>query len=164
MAKAADANASQTLIKNAVQSPLMLKKEGKEPLYINVAEAAVLDYPASHLEVDAQNFKFKTHLTADRQGAKGYMQTPMVTPWRTIIVAPKAEDVMDSKMIFNLNEPTKYTDTSYIKPTKYMGVWWEMIIGKSQWLTDNQNLMYVLVKQIFQNLNQTVIMVRIIQK
>ncbi len=132
-AKAADANASQTLIKNAVQSPLMLKVEGKNPLYINVAEAAVLDYPASHLEVDAQNFKFKTHLTADRQGAKGYMQTPMVTPWRTIIVAPKAEDVMDSKMIFNLNEPTKYTDTSYIHPTKYMGVWWEMIIGKSQW-------------------------------
>lgn len=131
--KAYDANASQSLVKNAVQSPLMLKKEGKEPLYINVAEAAVLDYPASHLEVDAQNFKFKTHLTADRQGAKGYIQTPAVTPWRTIIVAPKAEQVMDSKMIFNLNEPTKYTDTSYIHPTKYMGVWWEMIIGKSQW-------------------------------
>ncbi|AZA76036.1 glycoside hydrolase family 97 protein [Chryseobacterium sp. G0186] len=131
--QAFDANASQSLVKNAVQSPLMLKKEGKEPLYINVAEAAVLDYPASHLEVDAQNFKFKTHLTADRQGAKGYIQTPSVTPWRTIIVAPKAEEVMDSKMIFNLNEPTKYTDTSYIHPTKYMGVWWEMIIGKSQW-------------------------------
>ncbi len=131
--KAFDANASQTLVKNAVQSPLMLKKEGKNPLYINVAEAAVLDYPASHLEVDAQNFKFKTHLTADRQGAKGYIQTPSVTPWRTIIVAPKAEEVMDSKMIFNLNEPTKYKDTSYIHPTKYMGVWWEMIIGKSQW-------------------------------
>ncbi|MDR6372924.1 hypothetical protein J2795_004112 [Chryseobacterium bernardetii] len=131
--KAYDANASQSLVKNAVQSPLMLKKEGKEPLYINVAEAAVLDYPASHLEVDAQNYKFKTHLTADRQGAKGYIQTPSVTPWRTIIVAPKAEQVMDSKMIFNLNEPTKYTDTSYIHPTKYMGVWWEMIIGKSQW-------------------------------
>ncbi|WP_213278674.1 glycoside hydrolase family 97 protein [Chryseobacterium indologenes] len=131
--KAYDANTSQSLVKNAVQSPLMLKKEGKEPLYINVAEAAVLDYPASHLEVDAQNYKFKTHLTADRQGAKGYIQTPSVTPWRTIIVAPKAEQVMDSKMIFNLNEPTKYTDTSYIHPTKYMGVWWEMIIGKSQW-------------------------------
>ncbi|MGE8553056.1 glycoside hydrolase family 97 protein [Chryseobacterium jejuense] len=131
--KAFDANASQSLVKNAVQSPLMLKKEGKSPLYINVAEAAVLDYPVSHLEVDAQNFKFKTHLTADRQGAKGYIQTPSVTPWRTIIVAPKAEEVMDSKMIFNLNEPTKYTDTSYIHPTKYMGVWWEMIIGKSQW-------------------------------
>jgi len=131
--KAFDANASQALVKNAVQSPLMLKKEGKDPLYVNVAEAAVLDYPASHLEVDAQNFKFKTHLTADRQGAKGYIQTPSVTPWRTIIVSPKAEEVMDSKMIFNLNEPTKYTDTSYIHPTKYMGVWWEMIIGKSQW-------------------------------
>lgn len=131
--KAFDANASQMLVKNAVQSPLMLKKEGKDPLYVNVAEAAVLDYPASHLEVDAQNFKFKTHLTADRQGAKGYIQTPSVTPWRTIIVSPKAEEVMDSKMIFNLNEPTKYTDTSYIHPTKYMGVWWEMIIGKSQW-------------------------------
>lgn len=131
--KAFDANASQSLVKNAVQSPLMLKKEGKNPLYVNVAEAAVLDYPASHLEVDAQNFKFKTHLTADRQGAKGYIQTPSVTPWRTIIVSPKAEEVMDSKMIFNLNEPTKYKDTSYIHPTKYMGVWWEMIIGKSQW-------------------------------
>ncbi|MBB6369515.1 glycoside hydrolase family 97 protein [Chryseobacterium shigense] len=131
--KAFDANASQSLVKNAVQSPLMLKKEGKDPLYVNVAEAAVLDYPASHLEVDAQNFKFKTHLTADRQGAKGYIQTPSVTPWRTIIVSPKAEEVMASKMIFNLNEPTKYTDTSYIHPTKYMGVWWEMIIGKSQW-------------------------------
>ncbi|ASK28600.1 alpha-glucosidase [Chryseobacterium sp. T16E-39] len=131
--KAFDANASQSLVKNAVQSPLMLKKEGKTPLYVNVAEAAVLDYPASHLEVDAQNFKFKTHLTGDRQGAKGYIQTPSVTPWRTIIVSPKAEEVMDSKMIFNLNEPTKYKDTSYIHPTKYMGVWWEMIIGKSQW-------------------------------
>lgn len=131
--KAFDSNASQTLIKNAVQSPLMLKKEGKEPLYVNVGEAAVMDYPASHLEVDAQNFKFKTHLTADRQGAKGYIQTPSTTPWRTIIVSPKAEVVMDSKMMFNLNEPTKYKDTSYIKPTKYMGVWWEMIIGKSQW-------------------------------
>ena len=131
--KAADANASQTLIKNAIQSPVMLKKEGKNPLYVNVAEAAVLDYPASHLEVDATNFKFKTHLTADRQGAKGYIQTPSVTPWRTIIVSPKAEEVLDSKMIFNLNEPTKYTDTSYIHPTKYMGVWWEMIIGKSTW-------------------------------
>jgi hypothetical protein len=128
-----DKHSSQTLIKNAVQSPLMLKKEGKDPLYINVAEAAVLNYPASHLEVDAQNFKFKTHLTPDKQGAKGYVQTSSASPWRTIIVSPKAEEVLDSKMLFNLNEPTKYTDTSYIHPTKYMGVWWEMIIGKSKW-------------------------------
>ncbi len=128
-----DGNASQTVVKNAVQSPLMLKKEGKNPLYINIAEAAVLNYAASHLEVDAQNFKFKTHLTPDAQGAKGYIQTPAVTPWRTVIVSNKAEEVLDSKMIFNLNDPTAYTDTSYIKPTKYMGVWWEMIIGKSNW-------------------------------
>jgi hypothetical protein len=128
-----DSNASQQMVKNAVQSPLMLKKEGKSPLYVNVGEAAVIDYPASHLEVDAANFKFKTHLTPDRQGAKGYIQTASVSPWRTIIVSPKAEEVLASKMMFNLNEPTKYTDTSYIHPTKYMGVWWEMIIGKSQW-------------------------------
>lgn len=131
--QAFDRHSSQTLIKDAVQSPLMLKKEGKEPLYINIAEAAVLHYPASNLEVDTKNFKFKTHLTPDRQGAKGYIQTPSVTPWRTIIASQKAEEILDSKMLFNLNEPTKYTDTSYIKPTKYMGVWWEMIIGKSQW-------------------------------
>lgn len=128
-----EGNASQTVVKNAVQSPLMLKREGKNPLYLNIAEAAVLNYAASHLEVDAKDFKFKTHLTPDAQGAKGYIQTPAVTPWRTIIVSDKAEDVLDSKMLFNLNEPTAYTDTSYIKPTKYMGVWWEMIIGKSNW-------------------------------
>ncbi|WP_313030637.1 glycoside hydrolase family 97 protein [Soonwooa sp.] len=128
-----DSNASQTPVKDAVQSPLMLKKEGKQPLYVNLGEAALIDYPASHLEVDAKNFKFKTHLTPDGQAAKGYIQTPFNTPWRTVIVSNKAEEVLDSKMMFNLNEPTKYKDTSYIKPTKYMGVWWEMIIGKSQW-------------------------------
>ena len=126
-----DSNASQTLVKNAVQSPLMLKKEvsGKEkPLYINLAEAAVINYPASHLEVDSENFDFKTHLTPDAQGAKGYMQTPAVTPWRTVIVSERAEEVLDSKMIFNLNEPTKYTDTSWIHPVKYIGVWWQMFV------------------------------------
>lgn len=128
-----DGNASQTPIKNTVQTPLMMKREGKNALYINVAEAAVINYAVSHLEVDAQNFKFKTHLTPDAQGMKGYIQTPAVTPWRTIIASPKAEEVLDSKMLFNLNEPTQYKDTSWIKPTKYMGVWWEMIIGKSQW-------------------------------
>lgn len=123
-----DPNASQTLIKDAVQTPLMLKKEGTDKIYINLAEAAVIDYPASHLMVDAKNFKFITHLTPDAQGAKGYIQTPAVSPWRTIIVAEKAEDVLASKMIFNLNEPTKYTDTSWIHPTKYMGVWWKMFL------------------------------------
>lgn len=128
-----EGNASQSLVKNAVQIPLMMKKEGNAPLYINVAEAAVFNYPAAHLEVDSSEFKFKTHLTPDGQGAKGYIQTPAVSPWRTIIASPKAEEVMASKMLFNLNEPSKIKDTSWIKPTKYMGVWWEMIFGKSQW-------------------------------
>ena len=123
-----DSNASQTLVKNAVQTPLMLKKEGSSPLYINLSEAAVIDYPASHLEIDAETFRFKTHLTPDGQGAKGYIQTPAVTPWRTVIVSEKAENVLASKMIFNLNEPTKYEDTSWIKPTKYIGVWWQMFV------------------------------------
>lgn len=131
--KAYDKHSSQTLVKNAVQSPLLLKKEGKNTLYVNVAEAAVLNYPASHLEVDAEQYKFKTHLTPNKLGIKAYLQTPSVTPWRTIIVSDKAAQILDSKLLFNLNEPTKYKDTSYIHPTKYMGVWWEMIIGKSKW-------------------------------
>lgn len=126
--KSFDSNASQTLVKDAVQTPLMMKHEGKSPLYINVAEAAVINYPASHLEVDAQNFKFKTHLTPDAQGAKGYMQTPASTPWRTVIISEKAEEVLASKMIFNLNEPTQYADTSWIHPVKYVGVWWQMFV------------------------------------
>ena len=138
-----DGNASQNLVKNGVQIPLMMKKEGASPLYINLGEAAVLNYPAANLELDAANYKFKTHLTPDAQGAKGYMQTPATTPWRTIIVSPKAEVVLDSKMLFNLNEPTKYTDTSYIHPTKYMGVWWEMIIGKSQWAYSTANNVHI---------------------
>lgn len=126
-------NTSQTPIKNGVQTPLMLKKEGKTPLYINLAEAALINYPASHLLVDAKNYDFKTILTPDAQGAKGYIQTPFNTPWRTIIVSPDAAGILNSKMIFSLNEPTKYEDTSWIHPVKYMGVWWEMIIGKSTW-------------------------------
>ncbi|MEC5395455.1 glycoside hydrolase family 97 protein [Bergeyella sp. RCAD1439] len=138
-----DGNASQTLVENAVQTPLMLKKEGARPVYINLGEAAVIDYAASHLELDAREYKFKTHLTPDGQGAKGYIQTPAVSPWRTIIVSDKAEEVLASKMLFNLNEPTKYEDTSYIKPTKYMGVWWEMIIGKSQWAYSTANNVHI---------------------
>lgn len=138
-----EVNSSQTPVKNAVQVPLMLKKEGKNPLYINVAEAAVLNYPAASLEVDARNFRFKTHLTPDGQGAKGYIQTSSVSPWRTIIVSPKAEEVLASKMLFNLNEPSKIKDTSWIHPSKYMGVWWEMIIGKSQWAYSTSNNVHI---------------------
>ena len=142
-AKSYDGNASQTPIKNAIQIPTMMKWEGKTPLYLNISEAAVINYPTANVEVDATNFKLKTHLTPDAQGAKGYIQTPAVSPWRTIIVSPKAEEVLASKMIFNLNEPTHYTDTSYIKPTKYMGVWWEMIIGKSQWAYSTANNVHI---------------------
>ncbi|SNV51279.1 Retaining alpha-galactosidase precursor [Chryseobacterium taklimakanense] len=141
--KSYDGNASQTPIKNAIQIPTMMKWEGKTPLYLNISEAAVINYPTANVEVDAVNYKLKTHLTPDAQGAKGYIQTPAVSPWRTIIVSPKAEEVLDSKMIFNLNEPTHYTDTSYIKPTKYMGVWWEMIIGKSQWAYSTANNVHI---------------------
>lgn len=134
-----DGNASQTPIKNAVQSPLMLKRN-TDGLYINLAEAALIGYPASNLEVDAQNYKFKTHLTPDAQGAKGYIQTPFNTPWRTVIVADKAEKILDSKMIFNLNEPTAYKDTSWIKPTKYMGVWWQMFVpNRGTWSYSDLN-------------------------
>ncbi len=138
-----DGNASQTLIKNGIQIPTILKTEGKTPFYMTISEAAVINYPTANVEVDAINFKFKTHLTPDGQGAKGYIQTPAVSPWRTIIASTKAEEVLDSKMIFNLNEPTHYTDTSYIKPTKYMGVWWEMIIGKSQWAYSTANNVHI---------------------
>ena len=138
-----DGNASQNLIKNGIQIPTIMKWEGKNPLYYSISEAAVINYPTANVEVDGVNFKLKTHLTPDAQGAKGYMQTSMVSPWRTIIISPKAEEVLDSKMIFNLNEPTKYKDTSYIKPTKYMGVWWEMIIGKSQWAYSTANNVHI---------------------
>jgi len=141
--KSYDGNASQNLIKNGIQIPTMMKWEGKSPLYYSISEAAVINYPTANVEVDAATFKLKTHLTPDAQGAKGYIQTPAVTPWRTIIVSPKAEEVLASKMIFNLNEPTHYTDTSYIKPTKYMGVWWEMIIGKSQWSYSTANNVHI---------------------
>lgn len=134
-----DSNASQFPIKNAVQTPLMLKKEGKSPLYINLGEAAVLDFPNSNLLVKGHNFQ--TTLTPDSQGAKGYIQTPYNMPWRTIIVSPDAAGILNSKMMFNLNEPSKIADTSWIKPLKFMGVWWEMIIGKNTWAyTDADNI------------------------
>ena len=129
--KSFDGNASQTTVKNSVQAPVMMKTS--DGLYINISEAALIGYPAMHLEVDAKNYVLKSHLTPDAQGMKGYIQTPFNTPWRTIIVTQKAEDILSSKMILNLNEPTKYKTTDWIKPVKYVGVWWEMIMGKSSW-------------------------------
>jgi len=133
-------NASQTPISDtAVQTPLMLKS--KDGLYINIHEAALIDYSGLALELDDKNFVLESHLTPDAQGAKGYVQTPAVSPWRTVIVSDRAGDIVESKLVYNLNEPTKYKDVSWIKPVKYVGVWWEMITGKSTWsYTDAENV------------------------
>jgi hypothetical protein len=133
-------NASQTPISDtAVQTPLMLKSQ--DGLYINIHEAALIDYSTMSLELDDKNFVLESHLTPDAQGNKGYLQTPAVSPWRTVIVSDRAGDILESKLIYNLNEPTKYKDVSWIKPIKYVGVWWEMITGKSTWsYTDAENI------------------------
>ena len=110
--------------KHAVQSPLMLKSD--DGLYINIFEAALLDYSAMHLMIDKENLILTSALTPDAFGTKVYMQTPHNTPWRTIIVSDKATELLASKMILNLNEPNKIEDTSFIKPHKYIGIWWGM--------------------------------------
>lgn len=124
----------------AVQTPLMLKADNG--LYINIHEAALVDYPAMHLNVDDKNYKLSTHLTPNKNGEKAYMQTQMKTPWRTIVVSDDARDILASKLILNLNDPSKIEDTSWIKPTKYIGVWWEYFTGGgSTWAySDNQDI------------------------
>ncbi len=117
--------------KNAVQTPLMMKTS--DGLYINIHEAALINYPAMNLVLDKSSFTFNAHLVPDAVGNKAYLQAPAVTPWRTIIVSDKATDILASKMILNLNEPSKITDVSWIKPQKFVGVWWEMHVGKSSW-------------------------------
>ncbi|MCL6494961.1 MAG: glycoside hydrolase family 97 protein [Ignavibacterium sp.] len=116
---------------NYVQTPLMMKSD--EGLYINIHEAALLDYPAMYLQVDRKNLVLKTHLCPDVFGNKAYLQTPFSTPWRTIIVSDKAENILASKLILNLNEPSKIKDVSWIKPKKYIGIWWGMHVGKYSW-------------------------------
>ena len=113
-----------------VQSPLMLKGNG---LYVNIFEAALINYPVMHLDVDTKKFKIKSHLTPSVTGAKAYLQTPFISPWRTVMVSDDARDILASQMILNLNDPSKLEDTSWIKPTKYVGIWWEMHVGKSTW-------------------------------
>lgn len=121
--------AAQTPIQElAVQTPLMLKSP--DSIYVNIHEAALVDYPAMNLEVDDQNFLLTSHLVPNAIGEKGSMQTPDQTPWRTILVSDDAKKILASKTILNLNEPSKLTDTNWIKPTKYIGVWWEMFIPK----------------------------------
>lgn len=116
---------------NAMQTPLMMKTA--DNLYINIHEAALINYPAMNLVVDKKTFRLKSELVPDAIGNKAYLQTPCVTPWRTIVVSDRAEDILASKMILNLNEPSKVTNTTWIKPQKFVGVWWEMHVGKASW-------------------------------
>ncbi len=117
--------------KNTVQSPLMMKTING--LYINIHEAALVNYPAMNLSLDKATFTFKTHLVPDPVGNKAYLQSPFKTPWRTIIVSDKATEIIASKLILNLNEPSKITDVSWIRPQKFIGMWWEMHVGKATW-------------------------------
>lgn len=123
--------AKRIIGKDYVQSPLMMKS--KSGLYINIFEAALVDYSAMHLEVDQKNFILKACLVPDAVGNKAYMQTPCTTPWRTILVCDKATDILASKMILNLNEPSKIANTDWIRPMKYVGIWWGMHIGTETW-------------------------------
>ncbi|MBB3701642.1 glycoside hydrolase family 97 protein [Alloprevotella rava] len=125
-------NSSQTPIgPTAVQTALQLKTA--DGLYINLHEAACINYPTMHLYLDDKTMLFESWLTPDARGDKGYLQAPCTSPWRTIIVGEKATDILASRITLNLNEPCKLEDTSWIRPIKYMGVWWEMITGKSSW-------------------------------
>ena len=132
MADAICGNDSQTPFSvNGVQTSLQMRTD--DGLYINIHEAALVDYPCMHLELDPKTMTFTSHLTPDAQGWKGRLQTPCTSPWRTVQVAPSATAQLASRLILNLNEPCAYEDTDWIKPVKYIGVWWEMISGKGSW-------------------------------
>ena len=121
------ANFSET----GVQTSLQMKSQ--DGLYINIHEAALVNYPAMHLNLDDKHMVFESWLTPDATGNKAYVQVPFNTPWRTVMVSDDARDMLSSNLILNLNEPCKIEDTSWIHTTKYCGVWWEMIVGKSSW-------------------------------
>ncbi len=129
--KAQEIHAKTFFDKNAVQTPLMMKTS--DGLYINLHEASLVNYPAMNLVLDKSSFTFTSHLVPDAPGNRAYLQTPAVTPWRTIVVSDKATDILASKLILNLNEPSKISDPSWIRPQKMVGVWWEMHVGKSSW-------------------------------
>ena len=125
-------NASQKQFSDTgVQTSLMMKTA--DGLYINIHEAALINYSCMHLNLDDKNFIFQSHLTPDAKGNKGHIQAPSVSPWRTIIISNDAREVLASRMTLNLNEPCKIENTTWIKPVKYVGVWWEMITGKNSW-------------------------------
>jgi glucan 1,4-alpha-glucosidase len=125
-------NLSQTVFSDTgVQTSLQIKTD--DGIYINLHEAALVNYPCMHLNLDDKNMVFTSWLTPDAQGLKGYMQTPQNSPWRTMVITDDARNILSSNLILNLNEPCKLTDTSWIHPTKYIGVWWDMISGKGDW-------------------------------
>lgn len=117
--------------KYTVQTPLMMKSPSG--IYLNIFEAAVINYPVMHLNANVSNFTLTSELVPNAIGDKAYLQTPCVSPWRTIMISDDARDIVGSKMILNLNEPSKIEDTSWIKPMKYIGIWWEMHVGNSTW-------------------------------
>lgn len=130
-----------------VQSPLMMKSS--DGIYINVFEAAVVNYPIMHLNVVPYEYKLTSNLVPNAIGDKAYLQTPCISPWRTIMISDNATDIVGSKMILNLNEPCKIEDTSFIKPMKYVGIWWEMHAGKSTWdYAGSQNAQNALSKDL----------------
>lgn len=137
MPKVLNPNNSSTTVfsPTGVQTSIQLKTD--DGIYLNIHEAACVNYATMHLNLDDTNFIFTSWLTPDARGDKGYMMAPCHSPWRTIMVTPSATAALDSKLILNLNEPCKIEDTSWIHPTKYMGVWWEMIVGKSSWAYTN---------------------------
>ena len=143
-------NDSQTPFSvNGVQTSLQMRTD--KGLYINIHEAALIDYPCMHLDLDPETFTFVSHLTPDAQGWKGRMQTPCNTPWRTVQVAPSATAQLASRLILNLNEPCALEDTDWIKPVKYIGVWWEMISGKGSWNYTNDFASVQLGKTDYKN-------------
>lgn len=126
---------------NVIQTPMLIKTEGDKPVYVNVHEAALVGYPAMLLDVDTEGYDMKAHLVPDRLGVSAYLQAPFNTPWRTLIVSDDARDILASQLIYNLNEPNKIEDTSWIKPMKFMGVWWEMFTGNVKtWAYSNDAL------------------------
>ena len=132
MEQAITPNSSQTPFSpTGVQTALQMKSD--DGLYINIHEAALVDYACMHLDLDDETMVFTAHLTPDAQGWKGYLQTPCHTPWRTVMVTDDAREILASRLILNLNDPCAIEDTSWIQPVKYVGVWWEMITGKSDW-------------------------------
>lgn len=117
---------------NPIQTPLLIKTKDKTPIYINLHEAALLNYPAMLLDTDTATYSLSAHLVPDKLGVRAYLQLPFKTPWRTLIVSDDPRDILASQLILNLNEPSKIEDTSWIKPMKFIGVWWEMFTGRQK--------------------------------